>query len=77
MNNFPPMSPYPGERGPGNEIRLGPDGRVAQRLPDRMMRHDDERCWITWAWPNFQLEVALLTDVDVADWTVLHRDDSP
>lgn len=71
MSNFPPMSPYPGERHPTNEVRLAPDGRVAQRLPDQMCH--DERVWITWAWPNFQLEVAPLADDDVAGWRVLHR----
>jgi len=66
-------SPFPGARHPSNEVRLSPDGRVAQRLPDEMVTGD--RCWVCWAWPNFQLEVIALTDMDVADWRLLHREE--
>lgn len=57
------------------EVRVSPDGVVAQTIPEEVVRAraDREARWIAVSWPNGVMTMTLLADEDVADWHVVHR----
>lgn len=57
------------------EVRLSPDGVIAQTIPEDVVREraDREARWLAVSWPNGQMTMTLLADEDVADWRVLHQ----
>ena len=62
-----------------NEIRISPDGRVAQLVPPESIKPEqwaNGRRWLCMSWPQGQLQAEMLADDQVADWRVLHRDES-
>lgn len=60
------------------EIRLSPDGRIAQLAPIDSLGSaalTEGRRWLCMSWPdNSNLTANLLTDDEVANWQVLYHD---
>ena len=62
------------------EVRLGPDGWIAQLMPAEAISPQAQaegRRWLQMSWPDGNLVRAdLLTDSEVADWRVIYHDES-
>jgi hypothetical protein len=61
------------------EVRLGPDGWIAQLLPGVALAPRawaEGRRWLQMSWANGDLQAELLADDQVADWQVIYRDES-
>lgn len=60
------------------EVRLSPDGWVAQLVPPEAISEEavaGGKRWLCMSWENALVRASLLTDDEVADWTVIHQDE--
>lgn len=61
------------------EVRVGPDGWIAQLMPAGVIAPEQwagGRRWLCMSWPSQSLQAAMLTDDEVADWRVVYHDES-
>lgn len=61
------------------EVRLGPDGWIAQLMPEVALAPRawaSGQRWLRMSWPDGNLQAELLADDQVADWRVIYHDES-